>query len=83
MTTHKLKIWPGSFAAVSNRTKWYEVRKNDRDFQIGDVLLLEEYKPGIGAYTGRTITRTVHYVSGPHDPEVQGLKEGYVVLRIE
>jgi Domain of unknown function (DUF3850) len=83
MTTHKLKIWPRSFAALSNRTKTYEVRKNDRDFQIGDTLLLEEYNIGIGTYTGRAIERRVFYVTGPRDPEAQGLKEGYVVLRIE
>lgn len=52
MTTHNLKTWPRFFELVQDGTKLYEVRRNDRNFQPGDVLQLQEYDPATG-YTGR------------------------------
>ena len=43
--THELKIWPEPFAAVRDGRKRYEVRRNDRDYRVGDVLVLNEYIP--------------------------------------
>lgn len=40
-----LKAWPGPFAAVRARTKRHEVRKDDRDYRVGDVLVLQEWIP--------------------------------------
>lgn len=59
--THDLKIWPSFFAAVENGSKTFEVRKNDRNFTVGDTLLLREWDPGSQTYTGREITKTVSY----------------------
>jgi hypothetical protein len=60
--THELKIWPGCFAAVKAGSKPFDVRENDRNFQVGDVLLLREYEPESEQYTGKTLTRWVSYV---------------------
>lgn len=43
--THELKTLPVYFDAVLRGDKTFEVRKNDRDFQTGDVLVLREYDP--------------------------------------
>jgi hypothetical protein len=42
---HHLKTWPNAFAAVVAGTKRFEWRKDDRGFEVGDVLVLKEYDP--------------------------------------
>lgn len=60
--THELKIWPACFAAVEAGTKPFDVRENDRDFHVGDALLLREYEPESEQYSGRSVMRWVSYV---------------------
>lgn len=45
MKKHQLKIWPESYRAVISMKKKFEVRKDDREFEIGDTLLLREFVP--------------------------------------
>ena len=40
---HELKILPEFFTAIIFGKKKFEIRKNDRDFRVGDVLKLMEY----------------------------------------
>lgn len=42
---HELKIWPQYYARVADGSKTFEVRDNDRDFQLGDTVILHEYDP--------------------------------------
>lgn len=51
---HSLKTWPEYYKAVKYRAKSFEVRKYDRDYQAGDILLLEEYKAGFSSEQGYT-----------------------------
>jgi hypothetical protein len=68
MKTHELKIWPEHFHEVAAGMKRFEVRKNDRDFGVGDVLRLREWSPGLavadcpGCYTGREVFARVTYI---------------------
>ena len=39
---HELKTDPAVFKAVSEGRKNFEIRKNDRNFQVGDELWLKE-----------------------------------------
>ena len=41
--THYLKISPYYINEVIEGNKTFEVRKNDRNFQVGDVIILQEY----------------------------------------
>lgn len=41
--THHLKTKPEYFQAVINGKKPFEIRYNDRNFQVGDRVILEEY----------------------------------------
>lgn len=41
--SHDLKTYPFYFNAVLVGMKKFEVRKNDRDFKIGDFLYLKEF----------------------------------------
>lgn len=43
--THDLKTLPPFFWRVSEGTKNFEVRKNDRDFQVGDTVILNYFNP--------------------------------------
>ena len=49
MKTHDLKCWPEFFEAILNGTKNFDLRINDRGFQVGDRLLLHEYDPATTA----------------------------------
>lgn len=72
MTRHDLKCWPEYFEAIHDGRKTFEVRKNDRGYQAGDILDLHEWdpkahsllqtQPGLGRFTGRTARFRVGYV---------------------
>ena len=75
--THKLKTWPVYFQAVKSGDKTFEVRRNDRDFKVEDVLLLQEWSPVKKEYTGDEMTVRVTYIlPGPGF----GIEAGYCVL---
>jgi uncharacterized protein DUF3850 len=42
---HKLKTWPSHFGAVMDGSKTFEVRPADRDFAVGNFLILQEWDP--------------------------------------
>lgn len=68
MTIHDLKILPNFFEQVANGNKTFEIRKNDRNFKIGDVLLLREIEPTRSThepvrYTGRMKAVKVTYIT--------------------
>jgi hypothetical protein len=70
MTEHELKCWPEPFKDVLDGVKLCEVRKNDRDFKVGDVLLLREWRRERdthlgGDFTGQRVRmRITHVVAG-------------------
>lgn len=76
---HELKIYPHFFEAVVMGTKTFELRKDDREFQVCDLLILKEWDPNNEQFTGREAVRRVCYVL----KHVPGLLQGYAVLGIE
>jgi hypothetical protein len=84
---HELKVMPIWFERLLDGSKTFEIRKNDRNYQCGDELILCEWKPtlplilqGAGVFTGRRLQATVGVVlSGV----VYGLNLGeYVVMSL-
>lgn len=59
---HELKTWSEPFTAILDGRKRFELRKQDRDFRVGDHLRLREYDPSSGTYTGRETWRVVTYM---------------------
>src|SRR5262245_46655354 len=52
MATHELKSWPSQFQAMWTGRKRAEFRRDDRGYQVGDLLDLREWDPEPGRYTG-------------------------------
>jgi hypothetical protein len=48
---------------VLSGKKTFEIRKNDRRFQVNDLLLLQEYNPEAEEYTGRELLVEVTYIT--------------------
>lgn len=81
--THDLKCWPEYFMAILNGDKTFEVRQNDRDFKVWDLLRLREYVPESQSYTGRIIMAHVtHIMYGPKESPVT-LPEGICIMAIK
>lgn len=78
--THELKTWPEYFNRIAIGQKKFEVRKNDRDFQVGDNLFLREYDPKSQSFSGGTFDVKVTYIlyGGSF-----GIEPGYCVMGIE
>lgn len=75
---HHLKTLQSYFVDVSYGIKTFEVRKNDRDFQIWDILhLLETDDNGL---TGREFWCQVTYIL--HGGNF-GIAEGFCVMAIK
>lgn len=82
---HQLKCAANFFDDVVTGKKTFEVRKNDRDFHVGDYLALNELTPHEcnekheHLETGRSAIFYVHYILD--DPAY--CLPGYVILGIE
>lgn len=77
---HELKILPKYFREVVDNKKKFEVRKNDRNFCVGDKILLREYDPLTDdGYTGRIWYGDITYIL--NDSEY--CKKGYIIMSIE
>ena len=84
MTIHELKCWPEPFEAIRSGAKTYEIREAiDRDYQVGDELVLREWVPSLtllsGKYTGRRERVRVTYMTRGGQ---WGIPEGLCVMGI-
>lgn len=74
---HELKIFPDYFKAIISGEKTFEIRKNDRPFQKGDLLALNEWD--WNNYTGNSCLVYVDFIM--NSPEY--VKEDMVVMSIK
>lgn len=77
--THDLKTWPVVFDALLTRAKSFDVRRDDRDFSVGDTLRMREWDNVAERYTGRTMRALITYLlpGGRF-----GIEAGYVCMSI-
>lgn len=61
-TTHKLKCWPNYLNDIIAGRKNFELRLNDRDFKVGDILALQEFDPNSNCYKSKKISVLVTYI---------------------
>lgn len=78
MNTHDLKTWPRFFGAVMSGAKTFEARKDDRGFAVGDRLMLREWDPETGRYTGAALERYVTYILR----DSEHVAPGYCILAL-
>ena len=64
------------YNAINQGKKGFEVRFNDRNYQVNDILHLQEWTNG--EYTGREMEVEVTYLLD--DPNY--CKDGYVIMAI-
>lgn len=76
---HELKTNPEYFEDVISGRKLFEVRKNDRFFEVGDLLALNEYDEVNQVYTNRSCVVYVDYILN----HATYCKEGFVVMSIK
>nr|WP_200563084.1 DUF3850 domain-containing protein [Paraburkholderia aspalathi] len=83
---HELKTDPEPFSAVLSGEKTHEVRTDDRNFKVGDTLVLKEtrftrremFELGWPLeYTGRRLTRFVTHIQRGY-----GLPDNLVVMSL-
>jgi hypothetical protein len=80
---HELKVWPAYFHKLEPGGKTFEVRRDDRGFQKGDVLWLREFVPNARSpreqYPGNaTFARIDYILTGGQF----GIEPGFVVMAL-
>jgi hypothetical protein len=79
MKVHTLKCWPDVYTAVAHGEKTFEFRRDDRAYEVGDILHLRSWDPRTETYDDRECDRQVTYiVRGP----AFGIPEGFVIMSI-
>lgn len=81
-TVHWLKTLPTYFAAVERGDKTFEVRRDDRGFQRGDVLVLWRYDP-MHPVPQDQAPRVIRHISYVLTGGQFGIEPGYVVLGLQ
>lgn len=81
-TVHCLKTWPPFYREMLNGFKNFDLRKDDRNFKVGDCLILQEFDPNKngGTFTGNQFTTFVIYKLCANS--FQGIENGYCILGI-
>lgn len=76
---HNLKTVQPYFSEVEKGNKTFEFRKNDRNFQVGDEVFLQEFEPRDTSYSGKELRGTIKYIL----KDFEGIQDGFCILSIE
>lgn len=81
------KAWPELFQDVLEGSKKFDVRIGDFACSPGDILVLREWDPATGQYTGREIEKVINYVMKTKDMPFYNQEQidmyGFVIVGIE
>lgn len=82
MVKHKLKLNADYYKDSANGIKTFEIRKNDRNYKVGDILELREWiwssLDGKGTYTGDVHWKIITYIFS----DLEYLPKDYVLLAV-
>jgi hypothetical protein len=77
---HELKTFTQFFQPILDGYKTFEIRLNDRDFHVGDLIILSEIDPDNCLDTGRKSAFRITYILTSDD--FHGISHGYVCMSI-
>ncbi len=86
MTLHVCKSWTHFFQAIKEGRKLHDLRNNDRNFQVGDVIRLQEYLPFDGVYTGDELDVEITFITSNVTPcaySSSALDRDYCILSLK
>jgi len=63
---HRVKSWSYLFQAAKNGLDVRDMR--DRDYKVGDTLVLCEFDQATGKYTGEELAREITYITDRQVP---------------
>ena len=63
LKTHTIKCWPQFFGPVADGSKTFEIRKNDRDYRVGDTLVIQEWCPKKRDFTSHECRAVISYLT--------------------
>jgi len=85
MKTHVVKSWPQFFTQLLAGHRTHELRRNDREYQVGDRIELHEYNPNSSTYTGRACTVEVTSMTSTQEPcavSEEALNKDFCILSV-
>lgn len=79
--THAVKTWKEYYVFQEKGDKLFELRKDDRPYEVGDTFLSQEYDQQKSRYTGKEQAYVITYIL--RYAEMFGLKQGYCILQLK
>jgi ASC-1-like (ASCH) protein len=86
MAQYEVKSWTHFFKAIKTGKKTHDLRDlRDRKYKVGDTLILKEYDPFLGQYTGDECRVLITYITSNETPcafSSSVLPKDYCILSI-
>ncbi|MFB9286716.1 DUF3850 domain-containing protein [Pseudoclavibacter helvolus] len=82
---HQLKSWTRFFGPIAAGDRVHELRRNDRDFRVGDIMCLLEWDPQLSEATGRQVSVEITSITSDDVPcavSDVGLTPGFCILSV-
>ena len=82
---HRLKSWPVFFQAIVNGARTHELRRNDRNYKIGDKLVLCEFDLTKSEFTGASCELEITSITSAEEPcavSEEALNRNFCILSI-
>lgn len=86
MALHEVKSWAHFYDAIAEGRKLHDLRKMDREYNVGDILVLKRYDNINGKYTGEEQRVEVTYITSNKVPcafSSSALDRDYAILSLK
>ena len=76
---HVLKCWPKYFEELFSGKKTFDIRRNDRDYKVGEFLDIKEWCPTTEKFSGRSVFFKISHTTA----EPKWVQKGYIGLSLK